>query len=82
MAMNMNIAQIQAMAADLGARTLGQVGILFRPHVEAEWVLPRWRPAMLATEQIMQTNVCRHSCCAFLESIQAIPQTSGLLTDG
>ena len=33
MAMNMNIAQIQAMAADLGARTLGQVGIPVSPHV-------------------------------------------------
>ena len=63
MAMNMNIAQIQAMAADLGARTLGQVGSPVSPHAQYKWVLGGWRPAVLARQQIMSA-ICGNSPAA------------------
>ena len=66
MAMNMNIAQIQAMAADLGARTLGQVGIPVSPHVQYQQVLGGWRPAMPTREATMLTNLCGPTCCVCL----------------
>ena len=71
MAMNMNIAQIQAMAADLGARTLGQVGIPVSPYVQTQQVLGGWRPALLTRIQTTLINSCRPTCCVSLCQFQA-----------
>ena len=81
MAMNMNIAQIQAMAADLGARTLGQVGIPGSPYVQYHQVLGGWRPAIPTREAPMLTSLCQSTCCVFLCSPQEC-LLYGLLTDG
>ena len=58
--MSMNIAQIQAMAADLGARTLGQVRDMSHvcPRVQFQEAFKR-----ASSDCKCRTDQCKHSLC-------------------